>query len=81
MPSEQPMDAQDLSTLQRSWQTRMTSVLRQFNNLTSGPVFDKKHDHMVNIIGLTCVFGEPGIQVIPTDGGPVYTAKVEDLES
>lgn len=81
MPSEQPMDAQDLSTLQRSWQTRMTSVLRQFNNLTSGPVFDKKHDQMVNIIGLTCVYSEPGIQVIPTNGGPIYTAKVEDLEA
>lgn len=77
MPSEQP---KDLSTLNISWQTRMASVMRQFDKLTKKPVFDKTNEVMVNIIGMTCVYSTPGIQVKPTDGGAAYTARCEELD-
>lgn len=77
MPSEE----KDLSTLNISWQTRMASVMRQFDKLAKKPVFDKTHEQMVNIMGMTLVYGEPGIQVRPTDGGPMYTVyKLEELD-
>lgn len=80
MPSEQPMDDSDLSTLNISWQTRMASVMRQFSNLSRKPVFDKTNEVMVNVIGMTCVFGTPGLQVVPTDQGSIYTVRIEELD-
>jgi len=77
VPSEQP---KDLSTLNISWQTRMASVMRQFDKLTKKPVFDKANETMVNILGMTLVYGSPGIQVRPTDGGDIYTLKLEELD-
>jgi hypothetical protein len=76
MPSEE----KDLSTLNISWQTRMASVMRQFNKLSQKPVFDKTNEVMVNILGMTLVYDEPGIQVAPTDGGNIYTLKCEELD-
>ena len=75
------MDNTELTTLNISWQTRMASVMRQFDKLSKKPVFDKTHEQMVNILGMTLVYGEPGIQVRPTDGGPMYTVyKLEELD-
>jgi hypothetical protein len=73
-------EEKDLSTLNISWQTRMASVMRQFHKLTKKPVFDKTNDVMVNVIGMTCVIGTPGLQVVPTDGGSIYTLKCEELD-
>jgi len=77
VPSEQP---KDLSTLNISWQTRMASVMRQFDKLTKKPVFDKTNEAMVSILGMTLVYGSPGIQVRPTDGGDIYTIGYSNLD-
>ena len=76
MPSEQP----PMSPAQLSWQTRMQSVLRQFHKLVQAPVYDKKHDQMVNVVGCVCLLGAADIQVAPTDGGPMYSVKCEELD-
>lgn len=79
MPSG-PMDDNNLTTLNVSWQTRMLSVMRQFSKLTRKPAFDKTNEQMVNILGMTVVYEEPGIQVRATDGGSIYTLKCEELD-
>lgn len=75
-----PMDDNNLTTLNVSWQTRMLSVMRQFSKLTRKPAFDKTNEQMVNILGMTVVYDESGIQVRATDGGPIYTLKCEELD-
>jgi hypothetical protein len=75
-----PMDNHDLSTLTMSWQTRMASVMRQFDKLTRKPAFDKTNEQMVNFIGMSLVRGTPSIQVIPTDGGAIYPLRIEELD-
>ena len=80
MSGEQPMDDQQLSTLNISWQTRLLSVMRQFDKLTQKPAYDKKNDQMVDFMGMSVVRGVPIIQVRPTDGGAIYCAKCEELD-
>lgn len=79
MPSG-PMDDNNLTTLNVSWQTRMLSVMRQFGKLTKKPAFDKTNEQMVNILGMTVVHGDPSLQVRATDGGPIYSIKCEELD-
>lgn len=76
MLGEQP----PLTPVQLSWQTRMQSVLRQFHKLAQAPVYDKSRDQMVNVIGCVCLTGAATIQVAPTDSGPIYSVKCEDLD-
>ena len=81
MPSEQDHDAAERAlAVSRSWRTRMASVLRQFETLTSKPVYDKSLDQMVNVVGICQSLAGPMIQVIPTDADHgLYSVTVEDL--
>lgn len=76
-----PLDDQNVDQVQRSWSTRMASVLRQFKSLADEPVFDRQHRQMVNIVGLVFVGEEPVLTLQPTDiPGANYASELEHLE-
>ena len=62
----------DINQANRSWQTRMESVGRQFVRLSSQPVLDKVKDQMVHVAGMFLCPMPDGttmvrVNVVPTD--------------
>jgi len=67
---------------QRSWRTRMASVLRQFAKLTEEDHFDYSTGTMVKIVGLCHTNGGVRLTVAPNDDplNRVYSTDLEELE-
>ncbi len=77
MPSEQPLDDTNFCPA-RSWQTRMASVMRQFERLVQEPVM--RDDLPVNVIGIQHFNGKTRLTVSPVDDfKDVFATDLEEV--
>lgn len=81
------LDDTDINQLNRSWQTRMESVGRQFTRLAAEPVLDVNKDQMVHVAAMFLVPMPDGttmvrLNVLPTDSpdDTLYSTSLENLE-
>ena len=58
----------DPSSIQRSWQTRMASVIRQFETLTEEILTDDHSGELVDVVGLCKSYGETRLTVKSREG-------------